>query len=125
MKKINEGIEVFDMIWEKASLHPPRLAVVFIACMCIFQVYSAPTPALKEKHEGDLKKEIKKLQRFREQVKSWASSGEIKNKQPLLEARRVGFCSAFAGGRRACLKLFRLAYFACSLSLRRPACSSR
>lgn len=52
-------------------------------------MYSASTPALKEKHEADLKKEIKKLQRFREQVKSWAASGEIKNKQPLLEARKV------------------------------------
>ena len=52
-------------------------------------MYSASTAALKEKHESDLKKEIKKLQRFREQVKSWASSAEIKNKQPLLEARKV------------------------------------
>ena len=43
---------------------------------------------LKEKYEGDLKKEIKKLQRYRDQVKTWAASSEIKNKEPLLEQRR-------------------------------------
>ena len=38
--------------------------------------------------QGDLKKEIKKLQRFRDQVKTWAGSNDIKDKSPLLEARR-------------------------------------
>jgi hypothetical protein len=37
----------------------------------------------------DLKKEIKKLQRYRDQVKSWASSSEVKIKQPLLDARKA------------------------------------
>jgi CCR4-NOT transcription complex subunit 3 len=32
--------------------------------------------------------EIKKLQKLRDQVKAWASSGEVKNKAPLLEARK-------------------------------------
>jgi CCR4-NOT transcription complex subunit 3 len=41
----------------------------------------------KEKYETELKKEIKKLQRLREQIKTWQSSNEIKDKKPLLEAR--------------------------------------
>jgi hypothetical protein len=53
------------------------------------KVHSAPTPNLKEKYEGDLKKEIKKLQRFRDQLKSWATNNDIKNKKPLLDARKV------------------------------------
>ena len=35
-----------------------------------------------------MKKEIKKLQRFRDQVKQWAASNDVKDKNPLLEARR-------------------------------------
>eukprot|EP01043_Picozoa_sp_COSAG02_P052466 COSAG02_NODE_5658_length_4148_cov_2.339837_1_plen_183_part_00 len=42
LKKINEGNEAFDEIWEK--------------------VYSAGSASQKEKFEADLKKEIKKLQ---------------------------------------------------------------
>ena len=38
--------------------------------------------------QSDLKKEIKKLQRFRDQVKQWAGSNDVKDKNPLLEARR-------------------------------------
>ena len=43
----------------------------------------------KEKFEADLKKEIKKLQRYRDQIKTWAASSEIKDKKQLLEARKV------------------------------------
>jgi CCR4-NOT transcription complex subunit 3 len=50
-------------------------------------VYSAPNANLKEKHEADLKKEIKKLQRYRDDIKKWATSSEIKNKDSLLEWR--------------------------------------
>ena len=50
LKKINEGNEAFDEIWDK--------------------VYSAPSASQKEKFEADLKKEIKKLQRGRG---SWSS----------------------------------------------------
>lgn len=35
-----------------------------------------------------MKKEIKKLQRFRDQVKQWAASNDVKDKNPLLDARR-------------------------------------
>ena len=42
LKKVEEGTEIFDDIWGK--------------------VYNAGQQSLKEKYEGDLKKEIKKLQ---------------------------------------------------------------
>jgi CCR4-NOT transcription complex subunit 3 len=69
LKRIEEGIVEFDAIYEKTI--------------------SAETQILKAKLEGDLKKEIKKLQRYREQVKGWASSAEIKNKTPLIDARHI------------------------------------
>lgn len=69
LKQITEHMTEFDNIWEK--------------------VHTAPTPNLKEKYESDLKKEIKKLQRFRDQIKSWASNPDIKNKKPLLDARKA------------------------------------
>lgn len=68
MKKIEEGMSDFDDIWEK--------------------VYAAETQSHKERWEAELKKEIKKLQRFRDQIKGWMSSPEIKDKAPLLEARK-------------------------------------
>jgi hypothetical protein len=69
LKKVEEGIIIFEEIWEK--------------------VYAAGQQSLKEKYETDLKKEIKKLQRLRDQIKSWLGSSEIKDKAPLLEARKV------------------------------------
>lgn len=42
----------------------------------------------KEKFEGDLKKEIKKLQRLRDQIKTWITANEVKDKQPLVDARK-------------------------------------
>ena len=58
----------------------------------------APTPSaaaisttrpLPVASQGDLKKEIKKLQRYRDQVKQWASSNDVRDKTPLLEARKL------------------------------------
>jgi len=68
IKKIEEGMNEFDEIWDK--------------------VYSADTQAHKERWEAELKKEIKKLQRFRDQIKSWLQSGDVKDKAPLTEARK-------------------------------------
>eukprot|EP01027_Heterolobosea_sp_BB2_P011599 GEZU01016884.1.p1 GENE.GEZU01016884.1~~GEZU01016884.1.p1 ORF type:complete len:274 (-),score=52.09 GEZU01016884.1:524-1345(-) len=68
LKKVAEGIETFDEIWNK--------------------VYTASNQTQKEKYEGELKKEIKKLQRMREQIKSWISSNDIKDKKNLIEARK-------------------------------------
>jgi len=67
-KKIAEGMAEFDSILEK--------------------IEQATNPAQKEKLEGDLKREIKKLQRMRDQVKSWAASNDVKDKAPLLEQRQ-------------------------------------
>ncbi len=53
------------------------------------QVYAAGQQSLKEKYESDLKKEIKKLQRLRDQLKNWLSGNDVKDKAPLTEARKA------------------------------------
>jgi len=65
---VAEGVEVFDGIWNK--------------------VHDTEHASQKEKWEADLKKEIKKLQRYRDQIKTWAASSEIKDKKVLLDARK-------------------------------------
>jgi CCR4-NOT transcription complex subunit 3 len=52
-------------------------------------VYAASQQSQKEKYEVDLKKEIKKLQRLRDQIKTWISSSEVKDKNDLMDARKV------------------------------------
>ncbi|KAG9137232.1 hypothetical protein Leryth_023369 [Lithospermum erythrorhizon] len=76
LKKVQEGVEVFDSIWKK--------------------VYDTDNANQKEKFEADLKKEIKKLQRYRDQIKTWIQSSEIKDKkvsasyeQSLMDARKT------------------------------------
>jgi len=69
LKKVDEGVDLFDEIWEK--------------------VYSAEQQNQKEKYEMDLKKEIKKLQRLRDQIKTWIGSSDVKDKDPLVDARRL------------------------------------
>jgi hypothetical protein len=53
--------------------------------LCTLQLYNgAYDPEnvnQKEKFEADLKKEIKKLQRYRDQIKTWAQSSEVKDKK--------------------------------------------
>ena len=68
-KKVNEGVETFNDIWNKLQ--------------------SATNPNQKDKYEGDLKKEIKKLQRHRDQIKTWAASNDVKDKDQLLNYRRL------------------------------------
>ena len=53
------------------------------------KIQQAANATQKEKLEGDLKKEIKKLQRYRDQIKSWISSSEIKDKKALIENRKL------------------------------------
>jgi hypothetical protein len=43
----------------------------------------------KEKLELDLKTQIKKLQRLRDQIKTWVASNDIKDKTQLLDNRRL------------------------------------
>ncbi|CAF4181798.1 unnamed protein product [Rotaria sp. Silwood2] len=68
LKKVTEGVETFEDIWQK--------------------VHTAPNHNQKDKYEQELKKEIKKLQRLRDQIKAWISSTEIKDKKSLQEARK-------------------------------------
>lgn len=69
LKKVTEGVETFEDIWQK--------------------VHNATNTNQKEKYEADLKKEIKKLQRLRDQIKTWVASNEIKDKRVLLENRKL------------------------------------
>lgn len=69
LKKVEDGVQVFEQIWDK--------------------VYSAATTAQKEKYEGDLKKEIKKLQRLRDQIKTWQGDSSIKDKSKLDANRKL------------------------------------
>ncbi|XP_042393970.1 general negative regulator of transcription subunit 3-like isoform X2 [Zingiber officinale] len=69
LKKVQEGVDVFDSIWNK--------------------VYDTENVNQKEKFEADLKKEIKKLQRYRDQIKTWIQSSEIKDKKALMDARKL------------------------------------
>lgn len=69
LKKVSEGAEAFEDIWQK--------------------VQNATNLNQKEKYELELKREIKKLQRLREQIKTWVASNEIKDKKSLLENRKL------------------------------------
>ena len=69
LKKVAEGVDKFDDTWNK--------------------VHHASNSNQKEKYEEDLKKEIKKLQRLRDQIKTWIASAEIKDKSVLVEKRKL------------------------------------
>lgn len=43
----------------------------------------------KDKAEADLKTSIKKLQRQRDQIKTWLQSNDIKDKSALMEHRKL------------------------------------
>uniref|UniRef100_A0A670Z1D3 CCR4-NOT transcription complex subunit 3 n=1 Tax=Pseudonaja textilis TaxID=8673 RepID=A0A670Z1D3_PSETE len=69
LKKVSEGVEQFEDIWQK--------------------LHNAANANQKEKYEADLKKEIKKLQRLRDQIKTWVASNEIKDKRQLIDNRKL------------------------------------
>ncbi|KAI5480621.1 hypothetical protein MNV49_000317 [Pseudohyphozyma bogoriensis] len=69
LKKVAEGVEIFEGIFEK--------------------IQQSTNQAQKEKLESDLKSQIKKLQRLRDQIKTWLQSNDIKDKQPLLDNRKL------------------------------------
>jgi CCR4-NOT transcription complex subunit 3 len=69
LKRVAEGVDTFETIFEK--------------------IQSSSNVAQKEKYELELKKEIKKLQRYRDQIKSWLSLNEIKDKRALTENRKL------------------------------------
>lgn len=68
-KKIAEGLAAFDDIHEK--------------------LVSSDVSSQKEKLESDLKKEIKKLQRLRDQLKTWLGDSSIKLDKQLLQENRT------------------------------------
>lgn len=68
-KRIVEGVENFQDIEAKMN--------------------AASSAAQKEKYEADLKTQIKKLQRLRDQLKTWQAGTEVKDKGPLLEHRKL------------------------------------
>ena len=49
----------------------------------------ASTDNQRDKLQDDLKKEIKKLQRLRDQIKGWQNSNDIKDKDQLTRYRKV------------------------------------
>ncbi|KAF8312797.1 hypothetical protein DL93DRAFT_2059593 [Clavulina sp. PMI_390] len=69
LKKVQEGVEIFDTVYDKMQ--------------------ASTNQAQKEKLELELKSQIKKLQRLRDQIKTWVSSGDIKDKTALLEHRKI------------------------------------
>ncbi|KWU47255.1 hypothetical protein RHOSPDRAFT_14297 [Rhodotorula sp. JG-1b] len=69
LKKVQEGVEVFEGIFEK--------------------IQASSNQTQKEKLESDLKTQIKKLQRLRDQIKTWMTSNDIKDKQPLIDNRKL------------------------------------
>ncbi|KAK6465818.1 negative transcriptional regulator [Scheffersomyces coipomensis] len=68
-KKIAEGLSIFDDIFDK--------------------LMTTEISSQKEKLESDLKKEIKKLQRSRDQLKQWLGDGSIKLDKNLLQDNRT------------------------------------
>ena len=53
------------------------------------KVYSAQNQNQKEKFESELKSQIKKLQRYRDDIKTWIANSDIKDKRPLTDARKL------------------------------------
>lgn len=69
LKKVSEGVETFEHIFDK--------------------IQYSNNPNQKDKYESDLKKEIKKLQRLRDQIKTWIANNDIKDKRALIENRKI------------------------------------
>ncbi|KAK7208487.1 Not1 N-terminal domain, CCR4-Not complex component-domain-containing protein [Myxozyma melibiosi] len=69
LKRVAEGVQAFDALYDKLMM--------------------TTNQSQKEKLEQDLKREIKKLQRLRDQIKSWLSGNEIKDKKPLVDQRKL------------------------------------
>uniref|UniRef100_A0A915CRD7 CCR4-Not complex component Not N-terminal domain-containing protein n=1 Tax=Ditylenchus dipsaci TaxID=166011 RepID=A0A915CRD7_9BILA len=68
-KKVEEGFKIFEEIMEKLA--------------------KANSNNQRKKFEDDLKKEIKKLQRLRGQIRMWHSSRDIKDKDGLAKYRQL------------------------------------
>lgn len=89
LRRVEEGIVEFDDVLEKTQ--------------------DAVTASQKEKLEAELKRDIKKLQRYRDQIRTWLSASEVKDKGPLEESRRA--IEKEMEKFKACEKLFKLKAF--------------
>jgi hypothetical protein len=69
LKKVSEGVEQFEGIHDKMQ--------------------NSTNQTQKEKLETDLKTQIKKLQRLRDQIKTWVANNDIKDKAALLDNRKL------------------------------------
>jgi len=69
LKKVSEGVEQFEGIYDKMQ--------------------NSTNQTQKEKLETDLKTQIKKLQRLRDQIKAWVANNDIKDKTALLDNRKL------------------------------------
>ena len=69
LKKVAEGVEQFEGIYDKMQ--------------------NSTNQTQKEKLETDLKTQIKKLQRLRDQIKAWVANNDIKDKTALLDNRKL------------------------------------
>ncbi|KAJ7591421.1 Not1 N-terminal domain, CCR4-Not complex component-domain-containing protein [Mycena floridula] len=69
LKKVSEGVEYFEGIYDKMQ--------------------ASTNQTQKEKLELDLKTQIKKLQRLRDQIKTWVASNDIKDKSQLVDNRKL------------------------------------
>jgi CCR4-NOT transcription complex subunit 3 len=74
LKRVSEGLTTFQGIYDKLQTQV---------------IAPSGQTSVKEKLEADLKKEIKKLQRHRDQIKTWIARDDVKDKKPLLEARKA------------------------------------
>lgn len=70
LKKVKEGLLDFETVYEK------------------FQSTNSENTSYREKLESDLKREIKKLQKHRDQIKTWLSKEDVKDRQTVLTENR-------------------------------------
>lgn len=69
LKKVSEGVELFESSHEKLMM--------------------STNATQKDKLETDMKTQIKKLQKLRDQIKVWLAGNDIKDKSALLENRKL------------------------------------
>ena len=66
---MSEGVELFESIHDK--------------------LMASTNATQKDKLETDLKTQIKKLQRLRDQIKTWLTSNDVKDKTQLMDNRKL------------------------------------
>lgn len=68
LKKVVEGLEEFDTTFEQMAM--------------------TENQNTRDKYESNLKAELKKLQKYREQIKSWIGNSDVKDTSELMETKR-------------------------------------